>query len=105
MLTEVFNGLIFTTGVDQHIKASGGGLLKAGSDVGKGTEKPVFQGGQQVGVVREYSDVLLIFLLKGARPEKYRDNLKADVNHSGQVSLPDVVKVLEEMRNKEREET
>ncbi len=39
----------------------------------KGTQKPVFQGGKEVGRIREYSDTLLIFMLKGARPEKYRD--------------------------------
>ncbi len=30
---------------------------------------------------QEYSDTLIIFLLKGARPEKYRE--RADVQHSG----------------------
>lgn len=39
-----------------------------------GTERPVFYKGQQCGTIREYSDVLLIFLLKANRPEKYRDN-------------------------------
>lgn len=39
----------------------------------KGVLKPIYQGGKQVGTVREYSDTLLIFMLKGARPEKYRD--------------------------------
>lgn len=39
----------------------------------KGTLKPVFQGGKNVGVVREYSDTLLIFRLKGLAPEKYRE--------------------------------
>lgn len=34
--------------------------------------------------VRKYSDTLLIFLLKGARPEKYRENVKVSghVEHS-----------------------
>lgn len=36
-----------------------------------GVERPVFQGGKQVGTVTEYSDNLLIFLLRGARPAKY----------------------------------
>ena len=40
----------------------------------QGTEKPVFYQGAKVGTTREYSDTLLIFLLKGARPEKYRDS-------------------------------
>ena len=39
-----------------------------------GTLRPVFQGGQQVGAIREYSDTLLIFLLKAHRPERFRDN-------------------------------
>lgn len=44
-----------------------------------GYDKPVFQGGQLVGVVREYSDTLLIFLLKGLKRERYGD--KVDHNH------------------------
>lgn len=44
-----------------------------------GTLKPVFQNGVQVGTVREFSDTLLIFLLKGANPNKYRDRME----HSG----------------------
>lgn len=45
----------------------------------EGTLKPVYQGGKKVGVIREYSDTLLIFLLKGRRPEKYKD--RAIVEH------------------------
>ncbi|HQU34802.1 MAG TPA: hypothetical protein PLB88_10830 [Thermoanaerobaculaceae bacterium] len=36
-----------------------------------GCLKPVFQGGVQVGKVREFSDTLLMFLLRGKRPEIY----------------------------------
>jgi len=39
----------------------------------EGIDKPVYQMGKQVGVIREYSDTLLIFLLKGLRPAKYRE--------------------------------
>lgn len=45
----------------------------------EGVEKPVFgslgqgQGSGEIGRVREYSDTLMIFLLKGARPEVYRE--------------------------------
>ena len=38
-----------------------------------GTEKPVYQGGVKVGTVREFSDVLLIFMLKARNPGKYRE--------------------------------
>ena len=36
-------------------------------------------------VEHEYSDTLMIFLLKGIRPEKYRE--RADVRHSGKVDI------------------
>jgi hypothetical protein len=39
----------------------------------KGVRKPVYQGGLLAGHVQEYSDALLIFLLKGLKPERYRD--------------------------------
>lgn len=41
-----------------------------------GVRKPVYQGGKRVGWIQEYSDVLLIFLLKGLRPEKYRERFE-----------------------------
>lgn len=44
-----------------------------------GTERPVFYKGKEVGAVREYSDVLLIFLLKARRPAVYRER----VEHTG----------------------
>jgi len=56
-----------------------------------GVEKPVFgslggnQGSGEIGRIQEYSDTLLIFLLKGIRPEKYRE--RADVRHSGKVDV------------------
>jgi hypothetical protein len=52
----------------------------------KGTLKPVYQGGKRVGSVREYSDTLTIFLLKGARPEKYADRVKNE--HTGKDGGP-----------------
>lgn len=38
-----------------------------------GVDEPVFYQGTVVGYIKKYSDTLLIFLLKGLRPEKYRD--------------------------------
>ncbi len=55
-----------------------------------GWEEPVFgsqgagQGSGQIGTVRKYSDTLLIFLLKGARPEKYRE--RSDIKVSGEIA-------------------
>jgi hypothetical protein len=51
----------------------------------QGVDQPVFGsmgnglGTGEVGLIRKYSDTLLIFLLKGARPEKYAERHK----HSG----------------------
>lgn len=53
-----------------------------------GVLRPVFQGGKKVGDIREYSDTLLIFLLKGLNPEVYGErfrhegNIKHDHEHS-----------------------
>lgn len=55
-----------------------------------GVDEPVYGSGGhgvgtvQVGTVTKYSDTLLIFLLKGVRPDKYRE--RKEVTHSGQVT-------------------
>lgn len=49
----------------------------------EGTLKPVFHKGEQCGVIREYSDTLLIFLLKGALPDKYADRAKTELSGPG----------------------
>lgn len=46
-----------------------------------GIEEGVWYKGKRVGAERRVSDTLLIFLLKGARPDKYRENQK--IEHSG----------------------
>ncbi len=56
-----------------------------------GWEEPVFgslgnnRGSGEIGTVRKYSDTLLIFLLKGAKPEKYRERNQTE--HTGAVTL------------------
>ena len=61
----------------------------------EGWDEPVFQKGKHVGNVRKYSDTLLIFLMKGAQPEKYSDRLRAEIEHSGginvEIAIPDEV--------------
>ena len=48
-----------------------------------GVEKPVFHAGEECGRIRQYSDVLTMFLLKAHRPDKYRDRVSLD--HAGSV--------------------
>ena len=40
----------------------------------EGSLRPVFYRGKEVGAVREYSDTLLIFMLKARRPARFHDN-------------------------------
>lgn len=61
-----------------------------------GVDEPVYQGGKKVGTVRKYSDTLLIFLLKGARPEKYRER--------SSITVEDPVKALAKLLNVKPEE-
>lgn len=49
-----------------------------------GVDEPVFYEGEAVGKIRKYSDVLLIFLLKGLRPEKFRERYE----HTGAGGKP-----------------
>lgn len=49
-----------------------------------GVLEPVYYGGKKVGKIRRYSDTLLIFLLKAARPEKFRERFE----HSGPGGTP-----------------
>ncbi len=48
-----------------------------------GTKKPVYQGGKHVGDIQEYSDTLLIFLLKAHKPAVYRETVKQTIEHTG----------------------
>ena len=48
-----------------------------------GIDKPIYYKGLRVDTIRDYSDSLLMFLLKGRRPEVYRDNV--DITSGGQV--------------------
>jgi len=50
-----------------------------------GTDRPVYQQGVQVGIVREYDHRLLEFLLKADNPVKYRDSAAAvNINNQTQ---------------------
>lgn len=48
-----------------------------------GVDEPVFYKGERVGAVRRYSDKLLEVLLKGNRPDKFKDR----VEHSGTLDV------------------
>lgn len=49
-----------------------------------GVLEPVYQGGKKVGSIRKYSDTLLITLLKGKRPETFRERFE----HTGKDGGP-----------------
>lgn len=45
----------------------------------RGVLKPVYYNGKIVGSIREYSDTLLIFLMKGRRPDVFKE--RANIEH------------------------
>lgn len=64
-----------------------------------GVEKPVWHKGQMVGSVREYSDTLLIFLLKGALPDKYRERVSSEISGQGGGPLQVTVQLDDKLRD------
>lgn len=53
----------------------------------RGVEKPVFYQGTECGTVTEYSDTLLMFLLKAERPDKYREPKASDKQDEAEVHV------------------
>ena len=49
----------------------------------EGVEEPVFYKGKKCGVIRKYSDTLLIFLMKGAMPDKYKERTSTELTGAG----------------------
>lgn len=47
-----------------------------------GVIEPVFYKGKACGAIRRYSDGLLMFLLRAAKPQKYRERVDAQVHGS-----------------------
>src|SRR3990167_2886198 len=84
---------------DAHIEACEHMEAEARRRGLEGYEEPVFgSGGQgvgtvEVGTIRKHSDTLLIFMMKGAMPHKYRERIDTrhegtiDVKHSGSIRI------------------
>ncbi len=51
----------------------------------EGVVRPVYYRGKIVGTMRKYSDTLLIFLMKAAMPQKYRDNAKINKTEGAEI--------------------
>ena len=64
---------------EARLDATDGLLREARRRAVVGVQEPVFYRGEAVGTVTKYSDVLLIFLLKGLLPQMFRDR----VEHTG----------------------
>jgi len=82
----------------------------------QGVEEPIFYKGELVQTIRKYSDTLLIFLLKGALPEVYRERyeisggnkpirVKSDPGREelGDETLKALITFGEELRRAERD--
>ena len=53
----------------------------------EGVEEVVYYQGLAVDVAKKYSNSLLVFLLKGAKPKKYRENSSVDHNVAGKLTF------------------
>lgn len=53
----------------------------------EGVEEPVYQGGRLVGTIMRKSDTMLIFMLKGEFPEKYRERYEHAGVNGGPIEL------------------
>lgn len=89
----------------QYMEAFGAAQLRANDRLEQealrravtGTEEPVFYQGAECGKIRKYSDVLLIFMMKGAMPDKYRDQWKGEL--TGKNGGPLAISVLDTILN------
>lgn len=52
----------------------------------EGIDKPIVHQGVVTDTMKEYSDTLAIFLLKGGKPDKYRENSKVELGGSLAIS-------------------
>jgi hypothetical protein len=52
-----------------------------------GVDKPVYYKGEKVDTMKEYSDTLLIFLLKGAMPDKYSEKFQGSITNNLNISV------------------
>lgn len=55
-----------------------------------GIDKPIYFQGKKVDTIKEYSDTLLIFLLKGRRPEVYRERFEHMGRNGGPIETQSV---------------
>jgi hypothetical protein len=62
-----------------------------------GVRKPVYYQGRVVGHIREFSDLLVIFLLKGRKPEVYRESLEVTGRGGGAIAIQHVEKAREDL--------
>lgn len=53
-----------------------------------GVDEPVFHKGVNVATIKKFSDPLLMFWAKSLDPEKYRENIKTQNEHSGPNGQP-----------------
>jgi len=68
-----------------------------------GWREPVYQGGELVGHILKKSDTLLIFALKGLRPEKYREKFEHTGPRGGPIQLEPVIAKVESLTVEEIE--
>jgi hypothetical protein len=65
----------------------------------EGTDEPVYQGGKLVGTVRKYSDILLMFMLKARRPDRFKDRVANEHTGANGGPIEEIRRVIVDPRN------
>lgn len=87
---------------DEEFRAKWDAALELGTDALEdeairramhGTDKPVYQGGELVGHIREYSDTLTIFMLKARRPDKFKERTAHELTGKDGAPLVPIVNI------------
>lgn len=68
-----------------------------------GVDKGIYHDGEKIATEKRFSDGLLMFLLKGRRPEKFRDNVSLEHKGNVKISLFEAFKKLSSPENESNE--
>ena len=64
----------------------------------EGVTEPVFYKGKKCGTVKKYSDALLTLLLKGAKPDTYKERVQSEI--SGELTIDNMAEKMKEARER-----
>ena len=80
----------FAAAWEEALQIGAEALEDAARERAMGTDRPVFFNGVEVGKTKDYSDTLMIFLLKGAKPDTYKDRVLQEQSGAVEITIRDL---------------